>query len=276
MITLTSSLRHWSFLLPLAALLVSCASTQSREVSLSEDQIEEVESEVVLGREMAARLLLSRGSYRGDSNAEEYVNLVGQALSQLSGRPEILFRFGILDTDSVESFSTPGGYVLVSRGLLAELRSESELAALLAVEIAHVNERRLLARLAGSRGRSPAAGRLVESADAPSAASGVKVLIEDGWTKDELRQADEAAASYLVGAGYDAAALLTVLKRWRDARPSATMGKAFGHLSDRTAALESFLIDKGLSDGTNGDTAVLEARFLQSLASVRERPGRKK
>ncbi len=276
MITITHSFHPW-LVLSLAAFLISCASSKTREVSLSDDQVEEVESEVVLGREMAARLLFSRGSYRDDVTAEEYVNLVGQALAQLSGRPEILYRFGIIDSDTVESFSTPGGYILVSRGLLAELRSESELAALLAVEIAHVNERRLLARLMGSRGRSPAAGeKLVDPSEPPSAAVGVAMLLEEGWSKEELKQADEAAASYLGGAGYNAAALLTVLRRWRDTRPSLTFGKSFAFLSDRTTALETYLVDKGLSDSTAADTAVLEERFKQNLAAVRERPRPKK
>src|SRR6185503_13856703 len=63
---------------------------------------------------------------------------LGQWLAMHSERPNLPWKFGIIASDDVNAFSTPGGYVLISRGLLDQMRNESELAGVLAHEIAHV------------------------------------------------------------------------------------------------------------------------------------------
>ena len=67
-----------------------------------------------------------------------YVNNLGQKLAQVSRRPQIQYSFKIVNTDAVNAFSLPGGYVYVNRGLLDFVANESELAGIMAHEIGHV------------------------------------------------------------------------------------------------------------------------------------------
>ena len=82
--------------------------------------------------------LAAEGKLVKEGAAVTYVNVVGQYLSEATERNDIHFRIYILDTDRVNAISCPGGYILLTRGLLQLLDDESELAALLAHEMAHV------------------------------------------------------------------------------------------------------------------------------------------
>src|SRR5206468_2680417 len=73
-----------------------------------------------------------------DRSLNEYVNLVGLTMASVSPRPELNFAFGVLDTPEVGAYSTPGGYIFVTRGALDLMQDESELAGVLAHEVAHV------------------------------------------------------------------------------------------------------------------------------------------
>ena len=73
-----------------------------------------------------------------------YLNLVGKNLAAQSARPTLEWTFGVIDSDAVNAFSTPGGYVLVTRGLLRKIDNEAQLAGVLGHEIAHVTERHAL------------------------------------------------------------------------------------------------------------------------------------
>src|SRR3989304_1051186 len=91
------------------------------------------EEEQQLGRVVAARVL---GTYPlwEDSTRTRYLNLVGQVIARQVGKPGTVWRFALLDTDTVNAFSCPGGYVFVARGLFPYCRSEAELATVLAPE----------------------------------------------------------------------------------------------------------------------------------------------
>lgn len=99
-----------------------------------------VEQEIAVGRGLAASLL---GASRlvNDPVLQQYVNRVGRWLAAQTERADLPWRFGVLDSDSVNAFAAPGGYVFVTRGLVRGLNSESELAGVLAHEIAHVLRR---------------------------------------------------------------------------------------------------------------------------------------
>src|ERR1051325_6697479 len=76
-----------------------------------------------------------------DAAVHKYVSLVGLALAQGSTRPALPWTFIVLDTDGVNAFAAPGGYVHITRGALALIKSESELAGVLAHEMIHVTEK---------------------------------------------------------------------------------------------------------------------------------------
>ena len=114
------------------------AATAMREVAkdLSPEQ------EYYIGRSVGA-MVLRQYEVLDKPAVNRYLNILGQGLAQFSDRPEIYsgYRFLALDSLEINAFATPGGHILVSRGLLACARSEDELAAILAHEIVHVAHR---------------------------------------------------------------------------------------------------------------------------------------
>jgi Zn-dependent protease with chaperone function len=78
------------------------------------------------------------------NDVTRYVELVGKNLAQQSSRPMLVWTFGVIDSDEVNAFAAPGGYVMVTRGLLRKVENEAQLAGVLAHEIAHVTEKHAL------------------------------------------------------------------------------------------------------------------------------------
>lgn len=107
------------------------------------------EDEVQLGDGIAATLLGASPLVK-DANLQRYVNRVGRWVALHSDRPDLPWTFGVIETQTVNAFAMPGGTILVSRGLLRQLNSESELAGALAHEIAHVVKRHQLAAIQSS------------------------------------------------------------------------------------------------------------------------------
>ncbi len=92
-----------------------------------------------IGRAVAAKILAAYRPY-DNPRANRYLNLLGQTLAQASDRPDTFmgYRFLILDSDEINSFAAPGGFIFITRGLIRCCESEDGLAAVLAHEISHV------------------------------------------------------------------------------------------------------------------------------------------
>ncbi|MCM2355956.1 MAG: M48 family metalloprotease, partial [Arenimonas sp.] len=98
------------------------------------------EQEIELGRGIAANLLGARPLVR-DQALQQYVNRIGLWLALQTERPNLPWRFGVMDSTDVNAFALPGGTILITQGLYDRLRDEAELASVLSHEIAHVVER---------------------------------------------------------------------------------------------------------------------------------------
>ncbi|WP_428623529.1 M48 family metalloprotease, partial [Sedimenticola sp.] len=121
-------------------------TSQSDAIVTQEDITADVEAEIKVGREIAARIL-GRFGVLEDARLTRYVNLVGKSVALNASRPEIEFRFAILDTQSVNAYAAPGGYIFVTKGALDLMQDEAELAGVLAHEIAHVTEKHIVDEL---------------------------------------------------------------------------------------------------------------------------------
>jgi predicted Zn-dependent protease len=93
--------------------------------------------EIEIGRDVAARLL-GAAPLLDNPGLQRYVNHVGRWLASQTERPELPWRFGVLDAPQVNAFAVPGGTIFVTRGLVERMKSEAELAGVLAHEIGHV------------------------------------------------------------------------------------------------------------------------------------------
>jgi predicted Zn-dependent protease len=104
------------------------------------------QEEIKIGGDLAG-MLLGAAPLIDDPAKQAYVNRLGRWLALHSERPGLPWKFGVIDSDDFNAFSTPGGYVLVTRGLFDRMRSEAELAGVLAHEVAHVERKHHLEAL---------------------------------------------------------------------------------------------------------------------------------
>jgi predicted Zn-dependent protease len=182
----------------------------------------DVEAEISFGREVAARVL-GRFPLQQDAELTRYLNLIGTALAAHSSRSDLNFRFALLDSDSVNAYSAPGGYVFITRGALMLAQDEAELAGVIAHEIAHISERHIVKALkirAADSGGSAGLGRLLSgSSDTARIAFGqavdqaVAILFESGYSQQDELESDQVGTLLLAHSGYDPLALRRYLER---------------------------------------------------------------
>ncbi len=228
----------------------------------AEDLQADVRAEIRFGRELAARIL-GRYPLLEDDGLLRYVNLVGRTVARAASRPELTFRFGVLDSDSVNAFAAPGGYVFLTRGALKRIRDEAELAGVLAHEIAHVDRRHIVEEL-GIRGREGSAaagfarflggaGEATRMAFSQAVDRAVEMLFESGRKRADELEADRVGTYLLAVAGYRPSALRDYLQRLANGTGEATANHRRTHPSftDRLAALEEAIAKEGL-EGVEG------------------------
>ena len=98
------------------------------------------EDEMRIGKQIAGNLLGAVPLVK-DETLQRYVNMVGSWVALQSGRNDIPWRFGVLDTEDINAFAAPGGYVFITKGLYRQLNNEAELAGVLGHEIAHITKK---------------------------------------------------------------------------------------------------------------------------------------
>ena len=210
----------------LAVVAAACASnpvTGSRElVFMSQSQ------EADLGRQADAQIRSEMGVYE-DPALQEYVAAIGNELAVVSHRPDLPWTFTVIDSPVVNAFAVPGGYIYLTRGLLAYLNDEAELAGVLGHEIGHVTARHSVQ--AYSRAAGAQMGLLLGQIFVPAmrpryGAPGVGDAAGQGlgllflkFGRDDERQADRLGAEYAIASGWDphgVGDMLTTLGRIAD------------------------------------------------------------
>jgi predicted Zn-dependent protease len=230
------------------------------------------EEETAIGRGVAATLA---GYYTldRDSALTAYVNLVGLAVAASDPRPDVRYRFGVLGTDQVNAMATPGGYVFVTRGALALMESEAELAGVLAHEVGHVNEKHVVEEIQ-DRARTELGTELAGKAlnADPEALDkvvglGTNVLFLGLSREDEL-EADSLGVVYASRAGYDPAGLGAFVRKL-EANESRPLLKQLGATHPKPADRLK-LIDRVAGKAAGGPAApVLAERFRASVPASR-------
>lgn len=260
----------------LCLILVGCATTsqnEKRELRLRV-MAQEIRDEKEVGRQMAAKLLGHLGEYRASPTLQRYVELVGQGLVDRVGRPELQYRFGVLSSKEVNAFATPGGFIFVTKGLLSFLRTEEELAAVLAHEIAHVNERHMYREIMPKRNvnASEVVVRLMSRGGSDLGGSisqivnkGLNLLLEKGLSEDMETKADEAALFYLAQVGYAPPALLALRTRLYEGKKKVNEQEV---PRKRLTFIKKVLADHGLYKTSSNNETILKSRFNRSLASL--------
>ena len=210
----------------LLAVLLTCMNlsacgvnpvTGERQVMIySEDQ------EIAMGKNSYFPALQAQGGeWRLDEGLNRYVEAVGMRLAQVSDRPQLPYRFTVLNNSEPNAWALPGGKIAVNRGLLVELENEAELAAVLSHEIVHAAAQH--GAQAAERGLLLQAGVLgVGLASANSRYAGLleksalfgASLINQRYSREQESEADFYGMQYMAKAGYDPAAAVTLQEKF--------------------------------------------------------------
>lgn len=191
----------------LALLVYACAVnpvTGRSELSLvSFSEAEEAK----LGAQAYTPAVQQQGGFYRDRELEAYVQEVGMRLARVSHRPNLDYRYRVLNSSVPNAFALPGGFIVINRGLLVGLHSEAEMAAVLGHETGHVTAKH---SLAGYQ-RALAANILLAGVAVGTGGkqwamdlSGVTAsLVTNGFSREQEREADWLGIDYMVKAGYN-------------------------------------------------------------------------
>lgn len=194
--------------------LANCAlnpvSGNPNFVTMSESQ------EVSVGRSEDKKVREQYGIYN-DPALQEYVSGIGQRLAKTSHRPGLQYQFTVVDSPEINAFALPGGYIYITRGILAYLNSEAELAAVLGHEIGHVTARHSVQQMSAATAANVGASVLQIMVPQVRNSAGDMLIntlggaLLSGYGREHELEADRLGAEYLARTGYDPQAMIKVV-----------------------------------------------------------------
>ena len=221
-------IRNWSRALSAAllstALLAGCGSTVVNPVTGREERtVMNEATEIAEGRKAHQQVLAEYGAY-ADPALQSYVNGIGQKLAKLSHRSALPWTFTVLDSHEINAFALPGGFIYITRGLMAYLDSEAELAGVIGHEIGHVTARHGAQRATRQQDAglgvlaATVLGAVLESqgvGGATGMASQMSQGVAAGWlatySREQELQADQLGAEYLARNRYNPTNMVDVI-----------------------------------------------------------------
>jgi predicted Zn-dependent protease len=197
-----------SAVVALLALAVACATnpvTGRREFNLMSEA-----QEISIGQESDPEIKREMGVYN-DPALTSYISNIGQRIAKASERPQLPWRFTVVDQPAINAFAVPGGFIYFTRGILPFLDNEAEVAGVMGHEVGHVTARHSAQQYTRSIGGQiglTALGIFVPAArpfgDISAQALGVLFL---KYGRDDELQSDSLGARYIATLGWDPAAI---------------------------------------------------------------------
>lgn len=232
------------------------------------------DQEIKIGSDLAS-MILGAAPLVNNEAEQHYVNRVGMWLAMHTDRADLPWHFGIIDTDDVNAFSTPGGNVFITRGLFERFRNESELAGVLAHEIAHVVQKHHLHALQNEMRTSAVAdvggsvvGGGVTGFLTDQVIKAGKTLYTRGLDKGDEYEADRMGVVIAARSGYSPYGLVGVLQTLsaeQEQKGLALMMKTHPNPADRIERLDQAM-------GTKLDGLTPVADDLPSFVALRNPP----
>ena len=198
-------------ILSLSGCAVNPVTGKQDFVVLSEEQ------EIQMGREYNAQILRQYQIYE-DEKIQNYVQSIGESLAKKSHRPNLIYRFTVLDSPEINAFALPGGYIYINRGLMAYMSSEEELAAVLGHEIGHVTARHSVRQYSQAQlmGVLSAAIEINSGRTAGDIANLASGALLSGYGREMELEADDLGAQYIYQDGYSPQGMYDVLAVLKD------------------------------------------------------------
>lgn len=189
------------FMVIASVMISSCATTgpggKKSFILISTNQ------EMSIGQEMDQELRETE-TILADAEWQNYINEMGQKIASVSDRSDLPFHFAVIESDQINAFAAPGGYVYFYTGLIREMDQESELAAVMAHEISHVVARHSIKQLQSVMGLSILMQlALGEKSDNTKALAGTALgVMMSGYSRSHENEADDFGATYMSRAGW--------------------------------------------------------------------------
>lgn len=219
-----------------------------------------------LGANVSERIRARYGVVQ-DAAVHRYVSLVGTVLAQASTRPNLPWTFIVLDTDGVNAFAAPGGYVHVTRGALALIKNEAELAGVLGHEIVHITEKHTVRAIQKNQAVQMGAAETLSGSAALMDRVVTAVydnIVERGFGRAEENESDEHGVVLAGKVGYAPLGLngflITLKDRNKDAKEKRGLFASHPEMQDRLNRITKLIAAKKLTA-----TATLEARYAKNI-----------
>jgi predicted Zn-dependent protease len=238
--------------------VINKAAEVRQDLTFSDDE------EQQLGSDISAKIRDKYGVVQ-DRAVHRYVTLVGSVLASASSRAGLKWTFIVLDTDGVNAFAAPGGFVHVTRGALALIQNEAELADVLAHEIAHVTERHTIRAIQKSKAVSLGAQASRRDVLAQAADRGYEILLENNFDRGDEMAADKIGVTLANGAGYAPTGLGAFLARLAE-RNKALKERSgiFASHPETRARIDT--LGKLIAGGKLTAAATVSARYAQAIS----------
>ena len=224
--------------------------------------IDDIKAEIEFGYEVAARIIGKYGLYRNDDLTKQ-VNLITKSLATVANRPEIRFTVGILDTNTINAFAAPGGFIFVTKGVIDNVDDEAQLAAVIAHEIIHIVQKHVVKELNIRGFESSAVSGLthlisgttntVRVAFTKAVDETISILFERGYKKRDEIEADTMGVVLASSLGYEPTALARFIKKIQGLQDEdiSSYRNLYPPFEERIAHIKETIAREGLTNGKN-------------------------
>lgn len=225
------------------------------------------QEEIAIGQQVTGSIL-GAAPLVNDASLQQYVNKVGRWVASQSERADLPWKFGVIDSNDINAFAAPGGYVLVTKGLYQSLQNEAQLAGVLGHEIAHVVKKHQLKVMQKQAildmGTSWLKDKISKNKITQKAVGTTAEISARNLDKDAEFEADRMGMVLATRAGYSAYGLAEVLQNMGQVNQNdnsvSLLFKTHPHPDERMAQLSSVSGDQ-LDKLPEGKT--LESRFYK-------------
>jgi len=232
-----------------------------RDLSMTDAEEQE------LGAAVSERIRTRYGVVQ-DAAVHRYLALVGTALAQGSTRPALPWTFVVLDTDGVNAFAAPGGYVHITRGALALVRNEAELAGVLGHEIIHITEKHTIRAIQKSKAVQMGAAETLSGSSSlmeRAVTATYDNIVERGFGRAEENESDEAGVTLANKIGYAPNGLVgfltTLQDRNKESKDKRGLFASHPEMQERLDRITKLIATKKLTA-----TATVQPRFAKNIS----------
>jgi predicted Zn-dependent protease len=222
-----------------------------------------------IGQQVSDKVVQEFGVYQ-DPAVTKYVTLVGLVLAQNSSRPGLDWQFVVLDTEGVNAFAAPGGFIHITKGLLGLLKNEAELAGVLGHELTHVTEKHTVKAIQNgdaikmTSDSVGAAGGMAQGLIADFAQKAYENILNNKFSRNDENEADEKGVQLANKVGYAPSGLADALKkladRNKDSKEPNGLFATHPQLQERITNIGKLITDKKLAG-----KAVVQQRYAKTI-----------